>query len=61
MAELRIIERSASAGVFGPASKTRAKLRALVRGRTIDPRGGKMRETNWALPNLSKVRDALES
>jgi hypothetical protein len=32
-----------------------------VRGRTIDPRSGKMREINWALPNLSKVRDALES
>ncbi len=30
-----------------------------VRGRTIDPRSGKMREVNWALPNLSKARDAF--
>jgi hypothetical protein len=30
-----------------------------VRGRTIDPRSGKMREINWALPNLSKARDAF--
>jgi hypothetical protein len=29
-----------------------------VRGRTIDPRSGKMREINWALPDLSKARDA---
>jgi hypothetical protein len=30
-----------------------------VRGRTIDPRSGRMREINWALPNLSKARDAF--
>jgi len=30
-----------------------------VRGRTVDPRSGKMREVNWALPNLSKARDAF--
>jgi hypothetical protein len=30
-----------------------------VRGRTIDPRSGRMREINWALPNVSKARDAF--
>ncbi len=30
-----------------------------VRGRTIDPRSGKMREVNRALPNVSKARDAF--
>jgi hypothetical protein len=30
-----------------------------VRGRTIDPRSGKMREVNQALPNVGKARDAF--
>lgn len=30
-----------------------------VRGRVIDPRTGKMREVNWALPNVGKARDAF--
>lgn len=30
-----------------------------VRGRTVDPRTGKMREVNWALPNVGKARDAF--
>ncbi len=30
-----------------------------VRGRTIDPRTGKMREVNQALPNVGKARDAF--
>jgi hypothetical protein len=30
-----------------------------VRGRTTDPRTGKMREVNWALPNVAKARDAF--
>ncbi len=30
-----------------------------VRGRAIDPRTAKMREVNWALPNISKARDAF--
>lgn len=30
-----------------------------VRGRTVDPRSGKMREINWALPNVGKARDAF--
>jgi hypothetical protein len=30
-----------------------------VRGRTTDPRTGKLREVNWALPNVSKARDAF--
>ncbi len=30
-----------------------------VRARTTDPRTGKMREVNWALPNVSKARDAF--
>src|SRR4051794_32322606 len=30
-----------------------------VRGRTIDPRTGKMREVNQALPNINKARDAF--
>jgi hypothetical protein len=30
-----------------------------VRGRAVDPRTGNMREVNWALPNVSKARDAF--
>lgn len=30
-----------------------------VRGRALDPRTGKMREVNWALPNVAKARDAF--
>jgi integrase len=30
-----------------------------VRGHSVDPRSGKMREINWALPNVSKARDAF--
>jgi integrase len=30
-----------------------------VRGRTTDPRTGKMKEINWALPNVAKARDAF--
>src|SRR5688500_17688846 len=30
-----------------------------VRGRTTDPRTGKMREINWALPNVTRARDAF--
>jgi len=30
-----------------------------VRGRTVDPRTAKMREVNWALPNVAKARDAF--
>lgn len=30
-----------------------------VRGRATDPRTGKLREVNWALPNISKSRDAF--
>lgn len=30
-----------------------------VRGRATDPRTAKMREVNWALPNISKARDAF--
>lgn len=30
-----------------------------VRGRAIDPRTAKMREVNWALPNVGKARDAF--
>lgn len=30
-----------------------------VRARTTDPRTGKMREVNWALPNVARARDAF--
>jgi len=30
-----------------------------VHARTLDPRTGKMREVNWALPNVTKARDAF--
>lgn len=30
-----------------------------VRGRAIDARTGKLREVNWALPNIAKARDAF--